>query len=221
MSLISVDYGHPALHPTGHASHVQNRSRRFCPGQYWDEEKQSWYNYFRDYDPATGRYLQSDPIGLQGGMNTYAYVGGNPVLYTDPSGLFFTGLLESACNLNISLGVNLGLGIGFEGSVNFSPSQGVSAYAGLGFGMGGSVSATGGFDYSNTVDTGFGFATSTTASAGGGFGVSGNVTGGTNTLSANAGVGFISGLSVTSTAGVSANTKFTASFCKQFQGCED
>jgi len=58
------------------------------PGMYNDVETGTFYNYFRDYNPAIGGYLQSDPLGLYGGQfSTYAYVGG------DPLGLFdFFGL---------------------------------------------------------------------------------------------------------------------------------
>ncbi len=61
------------------------------PGQYYDAETGLHYNYFRDYAPSTGRYIESDLIGLLGGMNLYAYVNSNPILGVDPMGLFWDG----------------------------------------------------------------------------------------------------------------------------------
>jgi RHS repeat-associated protein len=61
-------------------------SIRILPGQYRDAETGLFYNTFRDYDPQTGRYVQSDPIGLGGGINPYAYAI-DPLTETDPLGL--------------------------------------------------------------------------------------------------------------------------------------
>jgi RHS repeat-associated protein len=53
-----------------------------------------YYNRYRDYDPTTGRYIQADPIGLDGGSNPYLYAEGNPVRYMDPSGLFIDTIAD-------------------------------------------------------------------------------------------------------------------------------
>jgi len=65
------------------------RGRRIgvYPGQYYDSETGLHYNYFRYYDPSTGRYVTPDPIGLDGGINLFTYVGNNPVAFVDPEGL--------------------------------------------------------------------------------------------------------------------------------------
>jgi len=86
------------------------------PGQYYDAESELSYNYYRDYDPATGRYVESDPIGLAAGSITYAYVKSNSVRYVDP-----TGRLHLVASSRNSLGEDVGGTVFCDGNGGLEP----------------------------------------------------------------------------------------------------
>jgi RHS repeat-associated protein len=75
-------FGEASVHPS---STIVNNFR--FPGQYYDQETGLHYNYHRYYDPRTGRYLTADPIGFAGGINVFAYVGNDPINWSDLLGL--------------------------------------------------------------------------------------------------------------------------------------
>jgi RHS repeat-associated protein len=103
------------------------------PGQMYDAETGFFHNGFRDYDPAIGRYLQSDPIGLAAGINTYSYVGNDPIAMIDPLGLLGGGGLVSAPRVT-GAGV-FGCMIGCIGFVQGDPEPQVSIEPALGGGI--------------------------------------------------------------------------------------
>lgn len=69
------------------------------PGQYYDVETGLWNNGFRDYDASVGRYVESDPLGLGAGINTFAYVAGDPINSFDPLGLLSKQNCEALAKL--------------------------------------------------------------------------------------------------------------------------
>ncbi len=120
------------------------------PGQYYDTEVGTFYNYFRDYDPATGRYLQSDPIGLQGGLNTYGYVGGSPLRFINSKGLVkWEGAYAGASFMQSFNGFEragaggLGISYTFRSECLNGRRAWVQGWAGgLGFGLGASLTGS-------------------------------------------------------------------------------
>jgi RHS repeat-associated protein len=95
--LINDPFGEsvPNANPDGDANQFVFDLR--MPGQLYDAESALSYNYYRDYEAATGRFPQSDPIGLAGGVSMYGYVGGAPLGGTDLLGLrtiFIGGLMD-------------------------------------------------------------------------------------------------------------------------------
>jgi len=96
-------YGDTVSQPVGTTS---ANPQRF-PGQQLDATTGLHYNYYRDYDPATGRYLETDPIGLGGGVNLYAYVSGDPVNRFDRDGRIALNIVTGAIGAAVGGGTNL------------------------------------------------------------------------------------------------------------------
>lgn len=78
-------YGKATALTTANAATAVTSHLRY-PGQYWDAETGLHYNDRRYYDPDVGRYIARDPVGFEGGVNLYAYVGASPNRYIDPTG---------------------------------------------------------------------------------------------------------------------------------------
>jgi len=121
------------------------------PGQYFDKETSTHYNYFRDYDPSTGRYVQSDRVGLKGGLNTYGYVASSPLSRTDPLGLFVitgTGTVQASIMVGpVGASVSIGGIVGTDKQIceiyQFCPRFGFGFFAGLGLNAGVGASSGG------------------------------------------------------------------------------
>jgi RHS repeat-associated protein len=113
------------------------------------------YNYFRDYDPSTGRYIESDPVGLAAGVNTYAYVVSNPLVWIDPLGLsardrgevigcVIGGGLGSYAGAAALGGLGGGAGLACGPGAPACSTAGITAGGAIGYAAGGAAGCAGG-----------------------------------------------------------------------------
>ena len=132
------------------------------PGQRYDQASGLYYNYYRDYDPATGRYVESDPIGFNGGISTYGYAGSTPTGVIDANGLASCFVFSEGCRFNPRLpimsmtwgqaAVGVGIGIAVSAYIIVGPfevpfvaaASGIGAFTGFFGNIFGQVVASGG-----------------------------------------------------------------------------
>ena len=136
----------PDQNPTGAGVFVYDQR---LPGQVFDSETGLFDNWYRDYDARQGRYRQSDPIGLAGGINTYSYVSGNPLSGTDPQGLF----------LNVIVGGFIGGVSGYLGAASdpctTTSQRLIATLGGAGIGALTSFVPVGGYVLGSVIRNGF------------------------------------------------------------------
>jgi RHS repeat-associated protein len=131
---VADEFGATVAQPVGMTAALPLR----FPGQQYDAATGLHYNRFRDYDSALGRYIQSDPIGLAGGVNTYAYALNRPTGVIDPNGLWGFGadaggsIEGGAVAIGAGATVSGGAGVFWGGSqgVNFGAFGSAGAFAG-------------------------------------------------------------------------------------------
>ena len=121
------------------------------PGQYHEAETGLFQNWNRTYDKASGRYLESDPVGIAAGTNTFSYVSASPLQNADPSGLILPAIyacaFNPACVESVALGAtfvgNLAYQYYDQGSVSLGRGlDAISAFAPMGLVGGGAIGKT-------------------------------------------------------------------------------